>query len=435
MPIYFADLNGWVHPADVFISLHAADENAFWLDREIHATERFSVIGGTTQVYESDDFAELMRSQITTDADSADLPFEFRPGIVGYVAFEGQAKFLHVDRAMVFDHDKKMMHFIGEFDSQRDFDAWHHAALLRLALCGGEQAAYRMNHLALRASRSSVRHDDESYLKLIERAQAHIAAGDVYQLCLTNQITLEVSGDPLLAFLNLRDSNPAPFAAFLKFGQQTIISCSPEQFVKVDGFKEISSKPIKGTRRRDADPVVDAALADELRNDEKERAENLMIVDLMRNDFGRVAEPQSIRVDKLFDVESYASVHQLVSTVEAQLESDLNAVDGFDAAFPGGSMTGAPKGRAIELIDELEARDGASGRGIYSGAIGYLTHGGVADFAMTIRTIVVDGDRATIGVGGGITIDSHPVKELEETKLKAAALLRVLASPDPWASA
>lgn len=435
MPIYFADLNGWVHPADVFISLHAADENAFWLDREIHATERFSVIGGTTQVYESDDFAELMRSQITTDADSADLPFEFRPGIVGYVAFEGEAKFLHVDRAMVFDHDKKMMHFIGEFDSQRDFDAWHHAALLRLALCGGEQAAYRMNHLALRASRSSVRHDDESYLKLIERAQAHIAAGDVYQLCLTNQITLEVSGDPLLAFLNLRDSNPAPFAAFLKFGQQTIISCSPEQFVKVDGFKEISSKPIKGTRRRDADSVVDAALADELRNDEKERAENLMIVDLMRNDFGRVAEPQSIRVDKLFDVESYASVHQLVSTVEAQLESDLNAVDGFDAAFPGGSMTGAPKGRAIELIDELEARDGASGRGIYSGAIGYLTHGGVADFAMTIRTIVVDGDRATIGVGGGITIDSHPVKELEETKLKAAALLRVLASPDPWASA
>jgi para-aminobenzoate synthetase len=424
-----------VHPADVFISLHAADENAFWLDREIHATERFSVIGGTTQVYQSDDFAELMRSQITTDADSADLPFEFRPGIVGYVAFEGEAKFLHVDRAMVFDHDKKMMHFIGEFDSQRDFDAWHHAALLRLALCGGEQAAYRMNHLALRASRSSVRHDDESYLKLIERAQAHIAAGDVYQLCLTNQITLEVSGDPLLAFLNLRDSNPAPFAAFLKFGQQTIISCSPEQFVKVDRFKKISSKPIKGTRRRDADPVIDAALADELRNDEKERAENLMIVDLMRNDFGRVAEPQSIRVDKLFDVESYASVHQLVSTVEAQLESALNAVDGFDAAFPGGSMTGAPKSRAVELIDELETRDGASGRGIYSGAIGYLTHGGVADFAMTIRTIVVDGDRATIGVGGGITIDSHPVKELEETKLKAAALLRVLASPDPWASA
>jgi para-aminobenzoate synthetase len=424
-----------VHPADVFISLHAADENAFWLDREIHATERFSVIGGTTQVYESDDFAELMRSQITTDADSADLPFEFRPGIVGYVAFEGKAKFLHVDRAMVFDHDKKMLHFIGEFDSQRDFDAWHHAALLRLALCGGEQAAYRMNHLALRSSRSSVRHDDESYLKLIERAQAHIAAGDVYQLCLTNQITLEVSGDPLLAFLNLRDSNPAPFASFLKFGQQTIISCSPEQFVKVDRAKKISSKPIKGTRRRDADPAVDAALADELRNDEKERAENLMIVDLMRNDFGRVAEPQSIRVDKLFDVESYASVHQLVSTVEAQLESALNAVDGFDAAFPGGSMTGAPKSRAIELIDELEARDGASGRGIYSGAIGYLTHGGVADFAMTIRTIVVDGDRATIGVGGGITIDSHPVKELEETKLKAAALLRVLASPDPWASA
>jgi anthranilate/para-aminobenzoate synthase component I len=182
--------------------------------------------------------------------------------------------------------------------------------------------------------------------------------------------------------------------------------------------------------------MVDAALAEELRNDEKERAENLMIVDLMRNDFGRVAEPNSVRVDKLFDIETYASVHQLVSTVEAQLAGSLNAVDGFEAAFPGGSMTGAPKHRAMQLIEQLEDLGPAqSGRGLYSGAIGYLTAGGVADFSMTIRTIVVDGDRASIGVGGGITIDSHPVKELEETKLKAAALLRVLGSPDPWASA
>ena len=438
MPIFFADLNGWVHPADVFISLHLADENAFWLDRETHPTERFSVIGGTTQVYESTDAFGLMRSNITdvSSITEPDLGFAFRPGLVGFVDFEGGAKFMHVDRAMVFDHDNKMMHFVGEFESQKVFDDWHHAALLRLALCGGEQAAYRLNNKPLSATNATVRHADEEYLQLIERAQSHIAAGDVYQLCLTNQISLSVDGDGLLTFLNLREANPAPFAAFLKFGEQCVISCSPEQFIKVENDGKISSKPIKGTRRRDADPEIDAAIAEELRNDEKERAENLMIVDLMRNDFGRVAEPESIRVDKLFDVESYASVHQLVSTVEARLSTGNTAADAFEAAFPGGSMTGAPKHRAVQLIGELEnLGPNQSGRGVYSGAIGFLTHGGVADFSMTIRTIVVDGETATIGVGGGITIDSHPVKELEETKLKAAALLRALNAPDPWASA
>ena len=436
MPIYFADLNGWVHPADVFIALHVGDENAFWLDREIHTTERFSVIGATAKVYEPMDAMAFMRDQpLRADIELA-LPFQFRPGIVGCVSYEGSALFMQIDRAMVFDHDNKMMFFVGEFESQKDFDAWHHAALLRLALCGGEQAAYRMNNRAIKATGASVRHSDEEYVALIEKAQAHIAAGDVYQLCLTNQISLDVKGDSLLTFLNLRETNPAPFAAYLKFANNTVISCSPEQFIKVDSSGKISSKPIKGTRRRDEDPTVDAALAEELRNDEKERAENLMIVDLMRNDFGRVAEPNSVRVDKLFDIETYASVHQLVSTVEAQLADSLTAVDGFEAAFPGGSMTGAPKHRAMQLIEQLEDLGPAqSGRGVYSGAIGYLTAGGVADFSMTIRTIVVVGDRASIGVGGGITIDSHPVKELEETKLKAAALLRVLGSPDPWASA
>ena len=438
MPIYFADLNGWVHPADVFIALHAADENAFWLDRETHPTERFSVIGGTKQVYESPDAFGLMSSNITHLESSGEpnLDFAFRPGLVGFIDFEGSAKFMHIDRAMVFDHDSKIMHFVGEFENQSDFDVWHHAALLRLALCGGEQAAYRLNHTALVASHATVRHADEEYLRLINRAQSHIAAGDVYQLCLTNQISLSVAGDPLLTFLELRETNPAPFATYLKFGDQCVISCSPEQFIKVDVDGKISSKPIKGTRRRDADPTIDKSIAEDLRNDEKERAENLMIVDLMRNDFGRVAEPQSIRVDKLFDVESYASVHQLVSTVEAQLRAGNTAADAFEAAFPGGSMTGAPKHRAVQLIGELEnLGPNQSGRGVYSGAIGFLTHGGVADFSMTIRTIVVSGETATIGVGVGITIDSHPVKELEETKLKAAALLRALNAPDPWASA
>ncbi|MEN9749922.1 MAG: hypothetical protein RL149_1000 [Actinomycetota bacterium] len=435
MPIYFADLNGWVHPADVFISLHADDENAFWLDREIHQAERFSVIGGSANVLIDADGISLLSNQLTETPDDLELPFAFRPGLVGYLSYEGEAQFMHVDRAMVFDHDRKMMHFIGEFATQDDFEAWHHAALLRLALCGGEQAAYRLNRSALQATSATVRHGDKEYLQLIERAQSHIAAGDVYQLCLTNQISMDVAGDSLLTFLSLREVNPAPFAAYLRMGDTTLISCSPEQFLKVDASRKISSKPIKGTRRRDADPAKDLELASDLQNDEKERAENLMIVDLMRNDFGRVAEPDSVIVNKLFDIESYATVHQLVSTVEAKLASEESAATAVSAAFPGGSMTGAPKVRAMQLIEELETLGVAKGRGAYSGIAGFMTHGGVADFAMTIRTIVLTGNRATIGVGGGITIDSIPLKELEETKLKAQALLRALGAADPWLSA
>lgn len=436
MPIFVSDLKGWVQPADVFIALHLNDENAFWLDREIHATDRFSVIGASAQAHrKTTAIFEFLKSELSDNkAAQRDLPFEFRPGLVGFLAYDGESIFLQIDRAMVFDHDAKVMHFIGEFEEQKDFDAWHHAALLRLALCGGEQAAYRLSKKPLTAQQARVRHSNEEYLGLIESAQAHIAAGDVYQLCLTNQIELEVTGEPLLTFINLRLSNPAPYAAYLKFGSQTILCSSPEQFLKVDSTETISSKPIKGTRRRDSDPVVDSALAQELAEDEKERAENLMIVDLMRNDIGRVAEINSVQVTKLFDVESYATVHQLVSTVEGKLASGFDSVDALSAAFPGGSMTGAPKARAMQIIDELESKGDSRGRGIYSGAIGYLTQAGVADFGMTIRTIVVDGEKATIGVGGGITIDSHPAAELEETKLKAAALLRALKSPNPWSS-
>jgi len=436
MPIFVSDLQGWVQPADVFVALHLNDENAFWLDREIHATERFSILGASAQVFsERSAVIDFLKSQlISENEESFDLPFEFRPGLVGFLAYEGESKFLHIDRAMVFDHDRKAMYFIGDFAQQKDFDSWLHAALLRLALCGGELAAYRLSNEALAAHRAVVRHSSEEYLRLIESAQAHIAAGDVYQLCLTNQIELEVSGDPLLTFIDLRSSNPAPYAAYLRFGSQSIICSSPEQFLKIDSNGIISSKPIKGTRRRDPDPVVDSALAQELAEDEKERAENLMIVDLMRNDIGRVAEVDSVQVTKLFDVESYATVHQLVSTVEGKLAAGCDAGDAISSAFPGGSMTGAPKARAMQIIDELESKAESRGRGIYSGAIGYLTHAGVADFGMTIRTIVVDGQNATIGVGGGITIDSQPTAELEETKLKAAALLRALNAPNPWST-
>jgi anthranilate/para-aminobenzoate synthase component I len=208
-----------------------------------------------------------------------------------------------------------------------------------------------------------------------------------------------------------------------------MVCTSPEQFLKVTSEGWVSSKPIKGTRRRDGDAQIDAEIAQELAQNTKERAENLMIVDLMRNDIGQVCEPTSVGVPKLFEVETYKTVHQLVSTVVGKLREDSGALDAVRAAFPGGSMTGAPKLRAMEIIERLEQGE----RGVYSGAIGYLGVDGSVDLGMVIRTIVFESDTVRIGIGGGITSDSVPEEELEETRLKAKALLEALGLEDPWA--
>jgi len=231
-----------------------------------------------------------------------------------------------------------------------------------------------------------------------------------------------------MTFLRLREQNPAPYSAFLRLGERTVVCASPEQFLCATANGSISSKPIKGTRRRGKNPQEDSEIVAELAANEKERAENLMIVDLIRNDLGRVCQVGTVEVPKLFDVETYATVHQLVSTVVGKLAPGASVFDAIEAAFPGGSMTGAPKLRAIELIREMEAGE----RGIYSGALGYIGSNGAMDLGMVIRTLVFDGQNVTIGVGGGITIDSDPVAELEETKLKAKALLRALGADDPW---
>jgi len=307
---------------------------------------------------------------------------------------------------------------------RRTFQHWEQAALLRLALIGGEGAVYRNSNPVgqLDSSVVTYRHSDSEYISLIESAKEFIANGDAYQLCLTNQISIETEVDPFAVYLKLREINPAPYSSYVRLGDRAIISSSPEQFLRVSSSGVLSTKPIKGTRPRNADPVLDAELAAELVANEKERAENLMIVDLMRNDLGRVSEPDDVVVTKLFDIESYASVHQLVSTVTAKLKPGLDVFDAITACFPAGSMTGAPKIRAMEILSELEAGP----RGIYSGCLGFIGFNGAADLAMTIRTIVFESGRATIGIGGGITIDSVPGEELAETKLKAKALLAAL---------
>lgn len=435
MRLFAASLRGWVSPADAFIVYFSAEPNSFWLDREFHPTERFSVIGASSrsEKVESESF-EWLSAQLAEIADiddaSESLPFSFRPGLVGLVDYEGQAHFMHIDRAVVFDHAARRVFFLGLFETQAEFDLWHHSALLRLGLVAGQVASYQMLRSGGSVTDVSVQHDESAYLSMIETAQSHIAAGDVFQICLTNQIRMSHNLDALNVFMKLRVSNPAPYAAYLRIGDLELVSTSPEMFLKVDSDGQLSTMPIKGTRPRDEDPSVDKAAATELGENLKERAENLMIVDLMRNDLGRVSVPGSVTVPKLFEVQSYATVHQLVSTVQSQLSQGETAVSALQAAFPGGSMTGAPKIRAMQIIDQLEG----CLRGAYSGAIGYFGFDGSADFAMTIRSMVFEGDRLSIGVGGGITSDSEPQAEFEEIRLKARALLQALDAPDPWAN-
>lgn len=427
MPLFSAFLGGWVQPADVFVQFYASEDYSFWLDGEFSASDRYSILGAGLPVPQGEAI-ELALARYVDDA-NLDLPFRWRPGLVGFLSYEGVPHFIHADRAVVFDHEAQGLYFIGHFDSSDAFDFWHHAALLRLGLSGGQVATYLHDAKPEALAPSRLRHSADEYLAKIKRAQHHIAAGDIYQLCLTNQISIETQAEPLAIFLSLRDANPAPYSAFVRFGSQALVSSSPEQFLQVHADGQVSTKPIKGTRPRGLDEISDAQIANELRSDSKERAENLMIVDLMRNDIGKVAEVGSVEVSKLFDVESYTTVHQLVSTVSGRLADGESAWSAVQAAFPGGSMTGAPKIRAMELIQEFENGP----RGAYSGCVGYLAGDGSAEFAMVIRSILFEAGTACIGVGGGITIDSDPVAELEETKLKAKALLAALNAADPWA--
>ena len=420
MRLHVEKIRGWVKPADAFIALYSSSENSFWLDREYSHSGRFSVIGSGVPV-ELGSISSI--SQKLECYPDLELPFEFRPGLVGFINYDdARLSMLQVGSALVFDHHDKTVYFIAKTDSDAKFKNWLDAALLRIGLIGGEQLRYLHSVPAPKISEVRPRHSDAEYLSLIEQVKKHIAAGDVYQLCLTNELELVGSADPLATFLTLRNSNPAPYAAYISINGQVLVSSSPEQFLKVDNRGRVSSKPIKGTRRRDPDAKVDAEIAQELADNVKERAENLMIVDLMRNDLSRVCDPDSVTVDKLFEVESYQSVHQLVSTISGQLLPEFTALNALESAFPGGSMTGAPKPKAIELISTLEQGK----RGIYSGVAGYIGDDGSADFGMVIRSLVFESGRITLGVGGGITIDSDAEAELAETKLKAQALLRAL---------
>lgn len=465
-----ARLDSLPDPERAFAHLYGDSRAAFWLDSSrIGEGARFSFIGdgagplgatisydvatgevrvergGEVELRRESIFDYLAREMRRRRHDSGDeLPFDFDCGFVGYLGYElkadcdgrrahdsahPDAALLFADRLIAFDHLERRTYLVclAERRGAEEGERWIEETGSRLASLPplaepppldaglGAPAGFRL-------SRSH-----ERYLEDIAACKRHLVAGETYEVCLTNKVVADVRPDPLALYRSLRGVNPAPFAAFLRFGDLAVLSSSPERFLAIGRDRWAEARPIKGTCRRGETAEEDARLAAALAADEKSRAENVTIVDLLRNDLGIVCEVGSVHVPEMMRVETYETVHQLVSTVRGRLRDDVTAPDCIRACFPPGSMTGAPKRRTMEIIDELEEE----ARGVYSGAIGYLGLSGGCDLSVTIRTIVLDGETATIGTGGAIVTQSDPEEEYREMLLKARAPMEAI---DPGAA-
>jgi anthranilate synthase component 1 len=256
---------------------------------------------------------------------------------------------------------------------------------------------------------------------MVRTAKEYIAAGDVYQVVLSQRFEVDVTADPFTVYRALRYVNPSPYMYFIRMGGASIVGSSPEMLVRVEG-RRAETHPIAGTRPRGRNEDEDLRLGEELKKNEKERAEHVMLVDLGRNDIGRVSEYGSVRVPQFMGLERYSHVMHLVSIVEGRLAEDRDRLDALISCFPAGTVSGAPKVRAMEIIAELESER----RGIYAGAVGYVDFAGNLDFCITIRTVVMASQKAYVQAGAGIVADSNPAAEYEETRDKARALVRAL---------
>jgi len=333
---------------------------------------------------------------------------------------------IFADRVIAFDHQTAQTYLVVLADADGQVAAaWLDETERRLSGLSSSAPLSRGSLADLGTLR--LRHDRAAYLDKIASCKQLIEAGETYEVCLTNMLEAPGTSDPWSAYRSLRRNNSVPYGAFLRFDDVSVLSASPERFLTVDAAGRAESKPVKGTRPRGRSAEEDELLRAELAESEKDRAENLMIVDLVRNDLGVTAIPGSVTVERLFGVETFSTVHQLVSTVRSRLRSGVHPVDCVKSAFPGGSMTGAPKVRTMRIIDEMEEGP----RGIYSGAIGYFALNGAADLSITIRTAVMAQGTTSFGVGGAIVALSDPEAEYEETAVKATPLLGLLEQEFP----
>ncbi|WP_432695353.1 aminodeoxychorismate synthase component I [Marinobacterium sp. YM272] len=319
--------------------------------------------------------------------------------------------------AVVIDHEAKTSALVAHPAAEPQQVAAVHKLLLK---ADNDTATASQSFRLLTPFESC--YSRQAYMDAFDQVQRYIAAGDCYQINLTQRFSARCEGDPFSAYVALRRRATTPFSAYLESEQGAILSLSPERFLKVSDSGAVETRPIKGTRPRGSDADSDQAYIDELKGSPKDRAENLMIVDLLRNDLGKVCQAGSISVPELFEIETYPNVHHLVSAVTGQLADDYSSLDLLKHCFPGGSITGAPKIRAMEIIDELEPQR----RSIYCGSIGYISAAGGMDTSICIRTLLVENGRIYCSAGGGIVADSVGDEEYQESFDKVNNLLETL---------
>ncbi|RTZ16677.1 aminodeoxychorismate synthase component 1 [Vibrio aquaticus] len=367
-----------------------------------------------------------LQAQYLADVEySGDLPFI--GGVLGYFSYDLGRRVEHIPTladedlttpdmaiglyswALVVDHQEKKAHIVGE-------NVESHLSWLRAQKADDKETFTLSGDWQSNMTK-------ESYASRFAQVQEYLLSGDCYQINLAQRFKASYEGSEWQAYQKLESVNQGPFSAFVRTEQGAILSVSPERFLQVKD-REIETKPIKGTRPRSEDQAIDKQAAYDLANAEKDQAENLMIVDLLRNDVGRVAKPGTVHVPKLFDIESFPAVHHLVSTIRAELDEQYCPADLLRASFPGGSITGAPKIRAMEIIEELEPHR----RNAYCGSIGYISRHGRMDTSITIRTLVAEQGKLHVWAGGGLVADSQCEAEYQETLDKLSRILPVLAN-------
>lgn len=481
-----ADPYAWLRSRDAEVEIDVRREIRPGLAKGFHRIEADPIECARSMLPRTDSLIYSTRTQIGSGVArwdeatglSAGLELPFVGGAVGYFGYElasrieGQLRFENadalelpdlslafVDQVFAFDHEAERIWILGlGFGDGRSGNesgpresavarsrSRVEAASSELERLFGTDAPRRVERNTSPRTRPASSPspgampiestaDASGYAKAVDAILHEIGAGNVYQANFSQRLSVEADIDPWQIYRSLRRRNPAPFAAYLDLPDAQILSSSPERFLGMDASRRIESRPIKGTRPRGADALEDARLEAELASSEKDRAENLMIVDLVRNDLGRVCMPGSIEVPELMQIEAYAAVFQMVSTVTGTLATGRDALDLVRATFPPGSMTGAPKLASIALLEDLERVR----RGVYAGALGYLDLRGGLDLSVVIRTIVWKQGRAHLHVGGGVVADSSPeaeyVESLDKAKAPLAALDEALSGPAGMAS-
>jgi para-aminobenzoate synthetase len=452
----------WIDAERAFAGLYADAPYAFWLDSSSGGEARFSFMGSASEAIESvgrtvvrrnvspsgdlvtvrlveDSPFSVLREELERFAPAPlDLPFDLTGGLVGYLGYElkehlgfGPSRgtpralpdsvMMIARRVLVFDAVSRTVHACALEDDAASASRWMGDVAARWAAVPPleEVTVERVPDDVVERIPLAQNLGREEYLAHVASLLERIREGETYEACLTNEFRLRETVDPFLLYRILRQTNPAPFSAYLRLPDGAVLSSSPERFLKVDRARVVHSEPMKGTRPRGQTPEETCAQRRDLETSAKDRSELLMIVDLVRNDLARVCRQGSIVVEDLARVTEHATVLQQSAVVRGTLAETRDALDAVEACFPGGSITGAPKHRTISLLEELENQR----RGIYTGSIGYLAYNGTMDLNIAIRTLVVDRDGISFGAGGAVVAESTPQGEYEETLVKRQALL------------